>query len=122
MARGERSERNETRIVDMRQWTMRHHPSVAAGGSGNKPPKTPKTTTGGPSDDDENGDPRGFVNMMDYLGKKIFPQTSNYRVDDQPRYMGQEGTISDLNPKNNPYIYKRDSRDSYYKRDPKDKK
>lgn len=97
MARGERSERNGARIVDMRQWTMRNHPTVAAGGSGKKPPKTPKTTTGGDSP---------FERFTNFL----FPETAGYNVEDQPEYKGQQGRISDLNPRKNPLIYKFDDK------------
>jgi hypothetical protein len=62
MARGERSEHNEARIVDMKQWKMRNHP--ASGGSGMKPPKKPNTTTGGnkePYDsNDDHANPYGM--------------------------------------------------------------
>lgn len=97
MARGERSERNGARIVDIRQWVMRNHPTAAGGGAGKKPPKNPRTASGGMQE-----------GPMDRFIGRFFPESAGYRVEDQPEYKGQQGRISDLNPRNNPLLYKFD--------------
>lgn len=96
MARGERSERNSARIVDMRQWTMRNHPTTASGGAGKKPPTSKKTAAGGADSP--------FERLTNFL----FPGSGGYNIEDQPEYKGQQARISDLNPRNNPLIYKFD--------------
>jgi len=115
MAKGNDSGRNESRIVDMRRWTMRNHPSTGkgwdtsanpvgdpllpkSGGAGKKPPKTPKTKTG--------GDPDGFDKAMGYMADKMFPSAPKDPIEKRSDYFGNKGRISDMNPKNNPYLYK----------------
>jgi hypothetical protein len=115
MAKGNDSGRNESRIVDMRRWTMRNHPSTGkgwdtsanpvgdpllpkSGGSGKKPPKAPKTKTG--------GDPAGFDKSMGYMADKMFPSSPKDPIEKRPDYHDNVGRVSDMNPKNNPYLYK----------------
>lgn len=98
MARGERSERNGARVVDMRQWTMRNHPTVTGGGAGKKPPTSKKTASGGADSP--------FERLTNFL----FPESKGYNVENQPAYKGQQGRVSDLSPRNNPLIYKFDDK------------
>jgi hypothetical protein len=96
MARGKDERNNDARIVNMRQWVMRNHPSVAGGGAGKKPPTFRKTAAGGAD------------SPFERLSNFLFPESKGYKVENQPEYKGQQGRISDLNPRNNPMIYKFD--------------
>jgi hypothetical protein len=73
MARGERSEHNEARIVSMQQWKMRNHP--ASGGLKKGASRIKKAIVGPPANPDLDD-----------------PNT--------PEYTGQEARISDLAPRN----------------------
>ena len=96
MPKGRDTRNDGARIVDMRQWTMRNHPSTGGSGGGKKPP-TPRKPSAGGAD-----------SPFERLSNFLFPESKGYKVENQPEYKGQQGRISDLNPRNNPMIYKFD--------------
>lgn len=111
MARGIDQRYNSARIVSLDEYKRRNHPATAAGGGGKKPPKTPKTRTGGGGErpeepEDAKGNKKGRSPFDKFIGK-VFPEASGYDVESQPDFYGNAGRLSDFNPKNNPYIYKK---------------
>ena len=112
MARGTDQRYNSARIVSLDEYKRRNHPATAAGGGGKKPPKPPKTRTGGSGERPEDSDyPKPKKNNgkspFDKFIGRVFPEAQGYDIESQPDFYGNAGRLSDFNPKNNPYIYKK---------------
>lgn len=112
MARGVDQRYNSARIVSLEEYKRRTHPTAASGGGGKKPPKPPKTRTGGGGErpeEPEDQQPKkgnGRSPFDKFIGK-VFPGTEGYDIESQPNFYGNAGRLSDFNPKNNPYMYKK---------------